>query len=197
MRSKAWRMRWLGVFALPAAFLGPLLPSTAAAQGSPASPASSARPTNPAPERLPAGDGAKKPQVRTYSSVTVVDDPKQVPPLPTGHRADAVAPGADVKAGVKPPPGGRGAEPPTPPSSQKTPAPAEDRPGVERSDRASQREQLRQELRELRQELREQHRDRDRDRDNRAAGPRSSPLKNAESVPRLERLRERLRPNRD
>jgi hypothetical protein len=129
------------------------------------------------------GDG-KKPQVRTYSSVTVVDDPQRVPPLPTRRRADGAAPERRDRPQPSPspelrapapapadPPAGALAEPrpvkatPEPALLPAPPSPAEPRriaePGAPAAGQTpaaidkSDLAQLRRELHELRRELRE------------------------------------------
>lgn len=198
MNPKAWRMVRRSAQVLPAAGLALVLSAPAMAQKAqaPAAPASRS-----------ADDKTGKPQVRTYSSVTVVDDPKQAPPLPTGRKADAAPPRREPAAELQKP-----AELQRPREFEK-PA-KEDRPTPVREEPKPPREQLRQELRELRQELREQ-RAKEHDRDHPADGlrvphPRSSDpsgrpepgqrperLERPDRVDRLERLRERIRQNRD
>jgi len=91
-------------------------------------------------------DGAaKKPQVRTYSSVTVVDDPRKVPPLPTLKREGDAARPSELKRELAAPEraGASGA------ASGERPGPAE----VRGSDRARE---LRSEIKAARRELRDE-----------------------------------------
>jgi hypothetical protein len=91
-------------------------------------------------------DGAaKKPQVRTYSSVTVVDDPRKVPPLPTLKREGDAARPSELKRELAAPEraGASGA------ASGERPGQAE----VRGSDRARE---LRSEIKAARRELRDE-----------------------------------------
>lgn len=91
-------------------------------------------------------DGAaKKPQVRTYSSVTVVDDPRKVPPLPTLKREGDAARPSELKRELAVPEraGASGA------ASGERPGQAE----VRGSDRARE---LRSEIKAARRELRDE-----------------------------------------
>lgn len=91
-------------------------------------------------------DGAaKKPQVRTYSSVTVVDDPRKVPPLPTLKREGDAARPSELKRELAAPEraGASGA------ASGERPSQAE----VRGSDRARE---LRSEIKAARRELRDE-----------------------------------------
>ena len=91
-------------------------------------------------------DGAaKKPQVRTYSSVTVVDDPRKVPPLPTLKREGDAARPNELKRELAAPEraGASGA------ASGERPGQAE----VRGSDRARE---LRSEIKAARRELRDE-----------------------------------------
>lgn len=201
MNPKAWWMVGRSAWTLPvvaSAFVLTLEPP-AAAQPKAANPAGAAS------FKAADADKAAKPQVRTYSSVTVVDDPKQVPPLPTGRKGDAATPAPASRGSAPVPP-----ELKTPPELKAPPqgsekSPAADRPDDKRGESAvlrepaSARQELRQELRELRQELRESRgaQNRDREHDGAAAGSRAPLPRNADKPTRLERVRERLRQLRD
>lgn len=108
------------------------------------------------PADRPAGTEVRKPQVRTYSSVTVVDDPKHAPPLPTGRKA--------VPADAPQPPAAAS-------SAASAPAPADERrvapelrpdgrdvsPALPERPAKENLQELRRELHDLRQELRDRH----------------------------------------
>lgn len=131
-----------------------------------------------------ASPGARPPQVRTYSSVTVVDDPKQAPPLPTGRKE---APPAALP------------KPPTEPRRDEPAAAAKDERPAAESRRSEELKELRRDLRELRQELREQREQRGgRDGEGPAARGRPTPAE-SESRKHPERapVRERLRSGRE
>ena len=116
----------------------------AAAPGERASERPGEPPRRPASAPPAASPGARPPQVRTYSSVTVVDDPKQAPPLPTGRKE---APPAALPKPLTEP-------------RRDEPAAKDERPAAE-SRRSEEIKELRRDLRELRQELREQRGGRD------------------------------------
>lgn len=203
MRAQAWVMMGLAWLALPAMLDRPGLRWLPPAYAQPKGPDKpSDRPSDkpgdkpsdkpgakssdhPSP---PAGDPSvvappgreRPPQVRTYSSVTVVDDPRQAPPLPTG-RKELSAPAAP--------------RPPTEPRRDDSPAssPKDDRPSPG-ARRAEELKELRRDLRELRQDLREHRGARGDEPPERLRGP-----VDPEGKKRPERapLRERLRNGRD
>ncbi len=196
MRAQAWVMAGLGWLALPAMPDPSGLRWVPSAHAQPKGPIKSGdkpgdkpgdRPS-PSPRDAPAAGQpgeARPPQVRTYSSVTVVDDPKQAPPLPTGR---------------KEPPAPATPRPPAEPRRDESPASSlkDDRP-TPGARRAEELKELRRDLRELRQELREQRGARDdHDPPARLRAPadpegKKHPLREPDRAP----LRERLRNGRE
>lgn len=206
MRAQAWIMAGLGWLALSGGRDRPGLfgESAAHAQPRPAAKAEDrpaakpgARKSEPPgepprrPESAPAASpGGRPPQVRTYSSVTVVDDPKQAPPLPGGRKEPpaATVPRPPTEPRRDEPPAGAPQATPTPKATDERPAPGERR--------ASELRELRRDLRELRQEVREQRGGRDSEAP--AGRPRLVPA-DADSRKHPERapLRERIRGGRE
>lgn len=194
MRAQAWVVVGLGWLALPAMPDPSGLRWVPSAHAQPKGPIKSGdksgdRPgdkpgdrPSPSPRDAPAAGQpgeARPPQVRTYSSVTVVDDPKQAPPLPTGR---------------KEPPAPATPRPPAEPRRDESPASSlkDDRP-TPGARRAEELKELRRDLRELRQDLREHRGARGGDEPpERLRGP-----ADPEGKKRPERARERLRNGRD
>jgi hypothetical protein len=91
-------------------------------------------------------DGAaKKPQVRTYSSVTVVDDPRKVPPLPTLKREGDAARPSELKRELAAPERGGASG-----------AASGERPGQAEARGSDRARELRSEIKAARRELRDE-----------------------------------------
>ena len=91
-------------------------------------------------------DGAaKKPQVRTYSSVTVVDDPRKVPPLPTLKREGDAARPNELKRELA-----------APERAGASGAASGERPGQAEARGSDRARELRSEIKAARRELRDE-----------------------------------------
>lgn len=91
-------------------------------------------------------DGAaKKPQVRTYSSVTVVDDPRKVPPLPTLKREGDAARPSELKRELA-----------APERAGTSGAASGERPGQAEARGSDRARELRSEIKAARRELRDE-----------------------------------------
>ncbi len=91
-------------------------------------------------------DGAaKKPQVRTYSSVTVVDDPRKVPPLPTLKREGDAARPSELKRELA-----------APERAGASGAASGERPGQAEARGSDRARELRSEIKAARRELRDE-----------------------------------------
>ncbi|MFO0574614.1 MAG: hypothetical protein U1A78_11480 [Polyangia bacterium] len=105
------------------------------------------RPETAAAEAKDRAAAAKRPQVRTYSTVTVLDDPAKAPPLPTVRRElPAREPAGPAEPRIRPPAGDRPEAAPGPARDDKPTASEVTR---ERAALRELREQLRSERREL------------------------------------------------